>query len=108
MIRDLLRYFFPKLRFKPVPRQIINEYEKPGMDEATQLLMMKNKARSPDAAQLLLRHYKAETAAEVLRQLPKRKFISLKTRLIRLIQKMAGHDERDPYRTDSVIKNKLD
>lgn len=111
LIKAFIAYFFfPKHRYKPVPRQIINEYDRKQMNEASeaeQLLMMKNKARSPMAAKHLLKKHKTEAAHEVLAKLPKRKYTTPKERLMRLIGKIVGHDERDPYRVNVYDKDRL-
>jgi len=108
LINDLIDYFTPKPKFKSVPRQIISDYKIMEADEQEQLLMLLNKARSPQSARNLMEKYQAQHAADVLRQLPKRKKITFWTRLKRLLLKMDGHDERDPYRCDLRNMNKLD
>jgi predicted Zn-ribbon and HTH transcriptional regulator len=77
-------------------------------DEQEQLLMFLNKARSPEMARELLEKYHARHASDVLKHLQKRKKVTFRMRLNRLLLKMAGHDERDPYRCDLVSRNRLD
>jgi len=107
-LRDVINYFTPKPKFKRVPRQIITDYKIMDADEQEQLLMFMNKARSPEMARELLEKYNAQHATDVLRHLPKRKKTTFGMRLNRLLLKMAGHDERDPYRCDIHSRNKLD
>lgn len=104
--RNLIDYFKPKPKFKRVPRQIISDYKIQNANEQERLLMLFNKARSPKAARELLKKYQVETATEVLKLLPQRKPITFRTRFNRLLLKMSGHHEGDPYRCDLEIKDR--
>lgn len=107
-IRDVINYFSPKPKFKRVPLQLISDYRIADADEQEQLLMLLNKARSPEMARELLEKYHAQHASDVLKHLPKRSKITFGMRLKRLLLRMDGHDERDPYRCDLGSRNKLD
>lgn len=99
-IKEVFRYFFPKRKFRRVPRQIINIYEQRGITEQEQLLMLANAARSPDSAQELFSKYDTRKAQDVLKHLPKKRGVSFKIRLIRLIRKIEGHQTGNPYGDD--------
>lgn len=106
---DLVNYLWPKPRYRRPPRQIINEFyswQDYGDDEA--LLMLTNHARSPQNARQLLEDHNARHAYEVIRRLPrKRSKWTARRRLRRLLRKMMGHTEGDPYRCNHVERERL-
>lgn len=97
--QDLLNYFYPKKRYRLPPGQTINHYTIKDGSEQEYLIMLLNKARSPHAARELLEEYQVDHVADLLPLLPaKRAETTFNQRARKLILKMAGHNEGDPYR----------
>lgn len=105
LLRDLIRYFRPKKRFRRAPNTVLNPYVLRESDEQLRLLMLAGVARDPDDARLLLHRYNVKTAGEVIDRLPRRKKRTFKQRLIHLLRKMEGHQPGNPYgdRRDDMI-----
>lgn len=90
----LARWFFPRRKWKPVPRQIITSYRIEDADENQRLIMLYGLARSPEEASRLMKQYKVKSAGELIAKIPPRKPPSMKRRLISLIRRIDGHDPR--------------
>lgn len=99
LLRDFIRWFFPKRRFKPPLRTIISPYTMQDANEQQRLLMLAGVARSPQDADWLMHKYGVKNAHDLLALLPPRKRITFKHRLILLIRRFEGHDNRDIYGT---------
>lgn len=108
LFREAVDYMYPKPKFRPVPKQIINQY-KLGNEttEDERLLMLLGKARSPQAARELLEQFRANSAYEVIQKLPKRRKRSFRSRLKQLIRKIDGHQPGDPYRCEAYKEESL-
>lgn len=102
LIRLLIRYFTPKPKFKRVPLQIIDNYDIKDATKEELLVMLANRARSPENARELLRQYSLD---ELVKPQPIRR-VKFKTLLNRLILNMAGHQPGDPYRVSQGNKGK--
>ena len=97
LLRDAIRWFFPKRSFKPALRTIISPYDLREANEEQKLLMLYGAARSPEDATWLMKRLGVKSAHEALALLPPRKRVTFKHRLILLIRRFEGHDNRDIY-----------
>lgn len=103
----LWRWFFPK-RKRYIPNVLISHYT---LDDAThdeRLLMAWGVARSPQHAQDLLEAYGVTSAAALLPLLPKRRYRTLKQRLVDLIHRQEGHNPVDWNRLAKHAKNRIE
>lgn len=98
VLYHLKRYLIPRLRFRPVPLQLISDYSFVEATEDEKLLMLYGVARSPKAARELMQKHKVKTAREVLERLPVRKRESIKSRFKKLLRKIDGHTPGNFYK----------
>lgn len=94
--RDLRRWFFPKQRFGlNHGRRVINPYELPPATDEEKLLMLAGAARSPDDANHLFGELGTDSPGQILKMVQRRKKRpSVKEQLVKLIQRIDGHDPR--------------
>lgn len=95
LFRDVMKWFYPKRKFKPPLRTIISPYKLQQATEQERLLMLAGAARSPQDAQRLMERYDAQSAGEVIDCLPPRPRPTLRRRLVLLVRRFEGHDTRD-------------
>jgi len=100
MLAALIRYLFPRRKWKRVPYQLITPYDFDNAQQHWRALMRAGVARSPDEGRLLMKKYQVQTAWEVLAQLPRRKERTWRDRAVDLIRRLDGHDTRNLYRDD--------
>lgn len=100
MIAALIRYLFPRRKWRRPPNQLITPYTFDDAEQHARQLMRYGVARSPDEGFLLMQKYGVKTAWEVIAQLPKRKERTWRDRLVDLIRRIDGHDRRNLYRDD--------
>lgn len=97
-IREAIDYMYPKRKFRPVPKQIINVYKIGNeTNEQERLIMLTGHARSPQAAKELMKKHNARTAHELLKKLPKKRNRSFRQRFKLMLMKLDGHQTGDPY-----------
>ncbi len=110
MLRQLIRFFSQRGRAGlNHGGRLINPYTLPPATDEEKLLILAGIARSPDDAAYLLAKYHTTSAAQVLKHVARRKRLAtFRDRWLVLIQRIDGHDSRDPYggnrRDPSVIR----
>lgn len=97
--RELMRFLFPKYRYRlNHGGRLINPYDLTSAEDEEKTLVLAGVARSPDDARILLKKFNTDRASVVLAQINRLKPPpTLRSRLILLIRRIDGHDERDPY-----------
>lgn len=102
-MRQLYRYIYPPREFKPVARQIISEHRWREMesDEQERAVVQLGIARTPLHARQLLDKYGVKHAADLAQLIPPKNYETARQRIVRLIRKLDGHQDGDPYRLKS-------
>lgn len=96
----LLKYLYREKRIRPLGRDFITPYDPTELSWDTLLIMMTTKARDVGAVERLKAKYKAQTARELIPQLPKHKRPSLRSRLFAFFQRLDGSYATDPYKME--------
>lgn len=96
-IRNAWKYFRPPLpKIERLPTEYSSRFDWNSATPDEQLVMMAGKARTPQAARLLMKKHGCTSAAQLLALLPRRKRPTLRSRIRDWLMRLQGARPTDP------------